>query len=539
MKKTLSLILVALGMFATATVNAADLIQAYNQALMSDPTYHKQIDQALSTEEGIPIARALLFPQINGTVVPLINKTKNTGPAAITSAPAADTFHSLSMNLTLTQTIFNFEQFSALQGAKASARQALANLNYQLQDLMLRVAKAYTDVLEAEDNLAYSKANKDANAKQLDQVNQQYKVGLKTLTDVYTAQASYDISLATFIAAETRLANNKETLRAITNVYYPHLAKLSEKFPLRSPQPANMEKWVRTALQQNWSIRAAQYGVQAACEAINQQLAGHLPTLNLQGMYNVVVSHTDAPTIFQFDNMNVEAVRPGSGKYRTASLQLNLAVPIFAGGGVVAATNQARFNYRAQIQQLEFTARDAVKDARQKYLDVTSGIKQIYADRAAVKSAIASFEGLQEGYLVGTQTLVDVLNQLQKVFSAQLQYAHDRYAYVNNLLLLKNAAGTLSQEDLVVINSWLVNNRRESAMYNYDYDGEKQHKHKNKKVVKKKKVIKIITKKNPKKKSEQNTIKPDSNSQGEKVSMTFLDEIKLKLTPQQTQWNRV
>ena len=99
----------------------------------------------------------------------------------------------------------------------------------------------------------------------------QYKVGIKTLTDVYTAQASYDSSNASLIAAKTTLANDRENLRAITGVDYPHLAKLGNHLPLIKPQPADMEKWVQTSLQQNWMIKSAQYNASSVKQTINQQ----------------------------------------------------------------------------------------------------------------------------------------------------------------------------------------------------------------------------------------------------------------------------
>jgi outer membrane protein len=182
-----------------------------------------------------------------------------------------------------------------------------------------------------------------------------------------------------------------------------------------------------------------------------------MPTVSVQGAYNVGYNNNlsgttgaDISTV-----QNTPFIAPNRAHTSDATVSLNLGIPIFAGGGVVAQTNQARYQYQIALQKLETAIRTTVSNTRQSYLGIQLGIEQLQADRQAIKSTISSLDGLRSGYHVGTQTLVDVLNQQQKVFQAQTQYATDRYAYVNNLLLLKQAAGTLSVQDLQAINAWL------------------------------------------------------------------------------------
>jgi outer membrane protein len=456
MKKSLLLITL---LSISSTLNAADLIQVYQQALFSDPVYQQAVSQRLADNENAPIARSVLFPQaaINGG--PSLSKFRQN--AAQGSPAIATTSRGYSFTLSLSQTVFNYTQFKTLSGANAISKEADATLNAATQSLMLRVAQAYFTVLKDEDNLIYNEANKKAFNKQYDQINQQYKVGLKTVTDVYTAKASYDTASAAYIAAQTTLADDKENLRAITGNIYPTLATLSKRFPLISPQPADMDEWVQTAEQQNWSIKAAQFANIAARENVKQQLGGHLPTVSVQGAYNVAYNNnlTGSPVTTSAGGSVQEPtpfLPPTKAHTSDASVTLNLGVPIFQGGLVVAQTNQARYNYQTSTQKLEQAIRGTINTTRQSYLGVMSGIQQINADKQAIKSTISSMEGLQAGYRVGTQTLVDVLNQQQKVFQAETQYATDRYAYVNNLLSLKQAAGTLSEVDLQAINAWLI-----------------------------------------------------------------------------------
>lgn len=461
MKKRILLLACLLSVQLSA--QAADLLEVYRQALTSDPTFLQATSQRLSTKEGVPISISDLLPDIGMTVNPTVTRTgysgslfeSTTGTSANFLSPRNNTARAYTLAVTLQQTVFNFAQFSAVAQQLSLSKGADATLNAALQSLMTRVATAYFNVLNDEDNLSYTEASKLAYAEQLDQAKQQYNVGLKTLTDVYTAQASYDSAVADYIAAETKLNNDRENLRVITGVYYPHLSSLSEDFPLVNPQPANPEQWVKTALNQNWTIKATQYNVDSAREIIKQQFAGHLPTINFEAQYQKIYANN-------INGYNTFTVRNGPGTQSDRSIGFNISVPIFAGGGVIAQTNQAKYNYQVAQQQLEYTVRTTATTTRQSYLNIVSGITKIQADKQAIKSNISSLEGLEASYRVGTETLVDVLNQQQKLLRAQTQYATDRYSFVNNILALKQAAGTLSFDDLRLINAWLVEKERTS-----------------------------------------------------------------------------
>ncbi|SRR5579883_23590 len=445
--------------FSFQSAKAADLLEVYQQALISDPTYQQAIAQRLATKEGVPISVASILPNIALSANPSVTRSGYAGSALQTDVtgtnpltPRNNTVRAYTLTLSVTQTVFDFGKFSGVAGATATSKSADATLNAALQDLMVRVANAYFAVLRDEDNLSYSEASKLAYGQQLDQIKQQFKVGLKTITDVYTAQASYDSAVASYIQAQTTLANDRENLRVITGTYYPHLSSLSENFPLITPQPVDVEKWVKTAQLQNWSIKSSQYSVDAARQAIHQQFAGHLPTVSVEGSLQREYSEN----INDYNNVITEN---GPGTQTNRTIMLNINVPIFEGGGVVAQTNQAVYNYQVAQQQLEQTMRNTVNTTRQSYLSILQGVSQVGADKQAIKSNISSLAGMEASYRVGTETLVDVLNQRQKLYQAQTQYATDRYAFVNNVLALKQAAGTLSFDDLRAINAWLIKDK--------------------------------------------------------------------------------
>jgi len=420
------------------------LVDVFNQALTNDPIYLQSIAQRLSDREGVPISLSALLPAASiSASAPQISRTLNSGAASSTRSGSSRGY---TMTLNLSQTVFDFGKLSTFAAQKSLANSADAALNAATQDLIIRVAKAYFQVLEDQDNLIYIRSTRTAFARQLDQVKQQYNVGLKTITNVYTAKASYETSVANYIGAEATLATDRENLRTITNQLYPTLAKLREDFPLVTPTPAKVDDWVTTAGKQNWSVRQAQYIAAAKRSLIQKQFAGHLPTVELDGSWQDQFSRTSSSNVFS---------RSGASRSETSSAAISINIPLLSGGGVIAATHQAQYDYQVALQQLEAELRKTLTQTRQSYLNIVAGISKIHADRQTIKSSSSSLKGMEAAYQVGTETLVDVLNQQQNVYQAKQQYASDRYSYVNNLLALKQAAGTLSLDDLVAITAWL------------------------------------------------------------------------------------
>ena len=329
-KHCLFLWLLFVFVFPFKAIAGANLMEVYHQALLNDQIFQQAISQRLYTKEGVPISLSNLLPALGAVVTPSLLKTNVSGRTNFTGS---NDVRGYTVNLTLNQTLVNFSQFYNLSQALSFSKQADAILNAAVQSLMLRVASAYFAVLQDEDNLRYIGANKKAFAQQLDQVRQQFNVGLKTITDVYTAEASYDSSSAAYITAQTTLANDKENLRVITGVYYPSLYKLSEKFPLVKPQPANSDLWVATAQKQNWNIKAAQYAANAARENIKQQFGGHIPNLQVQGVYNIGYNRTVA------DQPSTTVIPVNGASHTTAyGANLILNVPLVQGGLVLANT---------------------------------------------------------------------------------------------------------------------------------------------------------------------------------------------------------
>lgn len=447
MKKTASLIFLVLSL-ATPAVFATDLVTAYNDALKSNPTYLAAKSTYLAALQDTPISRAVLLPQLsitsNGTQgnSVFLQKSKTSGGTATNDT---NTNRGYGVALSLTQSIFNFTSIEEFRAAKDTVKSAAETYYAALQTLMVTVASDYFAVLQAQDNLRYAQANTAANKSSLTQAQQQYRVGTNTLTDVYTAQAAYSTAVSSEVAAQTSFDDAVENLRAVTGKKYDGFASLSEKFPLVSPNPKSAVDWVKVALETNPSLKAANYTAMAAMKTVSAQWGGNLPTVNLNASYGTEYA-------YQLSNSSSNT---GSARTDSGVIGLDVEVPIFEGGLVTAQTKQAEYNYETAIHNLELEHRTVETSTREDYLSVLASISAIDADKTSVKSNESALRGLVAGYKVGTQTMIDVLNQQSLLLQAQQTYAADRYSYVTNFVNLKNDIGVLNENDLSAINDWL------------------------------------------------------------------------------------
>jgi len=290
------------------------------------------------------------------------------------------------------------------------------------------------------EDLTFAIAEREAIAKQLEQTQQRFDVGIATITDVTESQAAYDLANATVIQAENDLANAEEQLRETSGEYIDNLLGLYGESPLVTPEPADINEWSNTALIQNPSLQLAKINVEQAKQTIELQKSGHYPSLGIVAQKSYSSGGVSVNGRTQSDNESI-------------GLEFNL--PIYSGGAVSSRTREAEYRLDQTMQTEEQQRRSVTRQTRVSYNGVMSGISRVKALKQAVVSNEKALESTQAGYDVGTRTTVDVLNARRNLFSARRDYARSRYDYILNTLRLKQAAGIISVNDLVEINSWL------------------------------------------------------------------------------------
>lgn len=426
--------------FIPFTASAADLIDIYNAALNSDPIYQAAVSTRLAQREAIPQSVATLLPNISAQANIYNNYQNSTQPPSIGQPSGITNFQSQGYNISIRQPLINVNDWIAIKQARNIGKQADFTLAAAAQDLIFRVASAYFNVLSAQDTLKFTRSEKTADSKQLNQAHKRVQVGLDALTSVYEAKAAYDKSVAEEISAENTLRNNQEALRQLTGQYYSSIKSFAKDIPLQTPQPNNIKAWVNAATQNNLKLMAARYGVEISREKIKMQASGHLPTLSLIGNYGKTDAFNNDPSTFN----------------KNAILGLELDVPLFSGGTISSKTRQAQYDFQTAAANLDNTYRMLIIKTRQKYNDVLADISKIKAERQAIKSAQLSLDSTEQSYEAGTRTIVDVLIAQQNLYDAKRTAASDQYNYLLDTLLLKQAAGSLKPNDLAQINQWLT-----------------------------------------------------------------------------------
>jgi outer membrane protein len=429
-------LLVLTGLLATSMTHAEDLMQVFELAKRNDATYQAAVAQYQAQKEVSSLAWSAVLPQVNLQGA----HSEFDEDRTIGNLTTSRSYDSDSFSVTLTQTIYRQEQFDRISQASAEVAAAQANFDNAAHDLIIRVAQQYFIVLGATDNLDFAKAEKQAIEQQLVQARERFKVGLTAITDVHEAQARYDQAVASEIEAQNLLVINKERLQVITNQALEQLAALKDDAPLVSPEPADVNEWIKTAIDNNLLLLAADKNMQAARHALGVARSGHFPTLDLQADY----------TDFETSGGNFGAFQEDG---TTVSLVLNF--PLYLGGSVNSASRQAAASYEQARQQHELQRRVTVSGTRNAYLTVLSTISRVRALKQALLSTETALEATQAGYEVGTRTAVDVLNAQRELFRAERDYARARYDYYIETLRLKQSAGTLTEADLRQINTWL------------------------------------------------------------------------------------
>ena len=414
-----------------------DLVSVFRTAQLSDPTYLQAQANLNAVMENVVQARGNMYRPVIG-IAGAGSKNRQDIEAAFGNSGRSK-FKSRSLSINMTQPVFYFDRYLRIDQSDQQVVQAEVQVSSALQNLMLQVAQRYFDILGARDNLRFAEAEKRSLKEQLEQTEQRFEVGLTAITDVQEARAGYDRAAADVIVAANEVENAIEALRESTGVYYDNLEILNEKIPLEVPEPADVDQWSSLAQRQNLDVTAAQIGAEIAEQEIGIQQAGRLPTLDLVGSYG----HRRSGGQF------------GDNTVNAGSIGMELNIPLYSAGQVSSRSRQARHRHNEALAQLDGARRAALRQARQAYLGVVADISSIRALEQAVVSSKTALESIQAGFEVGTRTAVDVVIAERTLLQSRRDLARARYTYILDVLQLKQAAGTLSPEDLALANEWL------------------------------------------------------------------------------------
>ena len=424
-----TLLLLFASLLVTQTY-AQGLVDVYHDAVQNDPTFKQAQSKLKEANALLTQAKAPLRPQLQATAT--LNRTHQPGPD--------DWKHNNTYDLEISQTLFDVSAYANLQSAKAMVNQATAVFRTAQQDLILRTAGAYFAVLQAQEILRCDAANKTALASTLHLAKQGYRVGVKTIVDVYQAQAEYNKARATYLQDKMTLIAAQEKLRGISNKQYPTLNHLPPDLPV-TPVKTALRVWIKRALEHNSALQAVRFGGLVAQYEVRTQQYAKIPTLNLTAGY------TYNPVSAGFYDDDVP---------RTARINLSARFKLYQGGLMRAKERRAQAQYQAASAAVEKTYRDTIANVREDYLTCLINRDKLLFDRQAMKAGFSALKSTRAGYKVGTKTVNDILIQQSRYYQIQTNYIVDRIAYVQATLKLKQDVGSLTSQNLVAIDRYLL-----------------------------------------------------------------------------------
>lgn len=420
---------------------ADDLVTILELAMRNDPALRQAQAVLRSGQTQVMLSRSSLLPQASGNFT---EQRQATGPEGDVDLWDLDS-ESRRYGLNVTQSLLNLPNWYSYQGAQEADQARLYNFAAQEQDLIIRVATAYFNVLRAIDDLTTRRQEEEASQREFERTQQREEVGLVAITEVYEAQAVYDLARNNTLLAEDFLASTYEALEAITGQPHPNIDVLREDFPVVAAD-GDMETWVNEAMDNNPQLLAARYNVDAQSQIARARAADRWPTVSLQGSYSNSETNSTQGT---------DGSQRAVGAIEGVSVALQVSIPLYTGHAYTARRRQAEYDLVAQQEQASLVRRQTTQDIRNAYRRVNTDAMVIAQRQQAIISAESALNAIEAGYEVGTRNIVDVLQARQQLFNARRSYSEARYNYVIDTLQLKRTAGVLTPQDIIDLNQWL------------------------------------------------------------------------------------
>ncbi len=420
----------------TLPAQAQSLKELYDAARSYDATYQSARAQADSTQYRIEQTEALLRPNVG--LQGSLSRTESDTPAAdrrnLTTA---------AVGVTAVQPLYNRANGLQIDKARKTLDAAQADLANAEQDLIVRVAQAYFDVLGAQDTLTTTQASKKAISEQLASAKRNFEVGTATITDTREAQARFDLATALEIAADNDLRSKRIALDQLVGSNGVMPLPLITRNALPNLADSGVETWVEK-VEQAPTVRKARAGYEIAKLETRRTQATSQPTVDLEG------------SVAGSNNRGTAAVSSGgAGTSSNAKIGVTLKMPLYTGGSIQNQVKEAVVLEEKSRNDLDAARRAVAQVTRQVYFGVQSGQAQVNALQAAESSSKLALEATQLGYKVGVRVNLDVLNAQTQLYTTQRDLAKARYDVLVNGLKLRQAAGVLSPADVDTINGLL------------------------------------------------------------------------------------
>lgn len=420
-----------------------NLLSIYNKAVANDGRFASALGSYDANIEKYPQGRALLLPTLTGSTETTRYESKIEYRGDTAFEGGSRHYRERKSAVQLTQPLYRLQNYHGFRQSQAQLAAAEAQLVAAKQDLMLRVAQAYFDVLTAQQALGAARGHAAATKGQFSQAQKKLAVGSASRLELSEATARADLARTQEIAAQHELENKRQALRRIVNERLDTVDELRADFPLLPPEPTTVEPWIEQAERENPQLQAQQHNLRAAQREVKRARGAHYPTLDLIGQYTNSYSTGSVYTSASSDT-------------QISSAGLRLELPFYQGGIVTSRVREALGNAERARGEAEDARREITAQTTQNFNGAVSSIEQVQALEQALTSSKEAARANRVGLEVGTRNFVEVLDADKQVYEVMRDLAKARHEYVMSLLRLKAFAGQLKESDLAALNAYLV-----------------------------------------------------------------------------------
>ena len=421
-------------MLQAGGAHAISLMQAYDAALQNDPTFRSATHEYDAGQENRILGRSALLPNISASYS---NSKVNADVTYITDGiatkPRELEYTSKVATVQLRQPIINFEGLARYKQGIAQTDYASAIYQARKQELIVRVAAAYTDALFASTQLRLAEVQRDVYAEQQSVNNRLFEKGEGTKTDMLETQARLDLAEAQVLEARDNVQTARATLAGIIGQEVVAVDDVTPEFRIAPDAGLRFDEWREIALKQNPELAAMQFAIESARQEVNKSRSGHAPRLDFVASY----SKNNADTLNTYNQ---------DSKQKAIGIQLN--IPLYSGGSVNALTRQTIATQEKAKSDLQATTDKILVELRKQHALVASSVSRIRALDKAVASGTLLVKATEQSIKGGVRINLDLLNAQQQLFTSSRDLAQARYGYLLGMLKLRAAAGVLDLDSL-------------------------------------------------------------------------------------------
>lgn len=418
-----------------ATARTLDFRQAWQAALAHDATLRAARAGADAGREGVAVARAAGRPQVT------LSASREHHDALTRPGELRQSYYGGTQSLAIRQALFQPVQDATLAQALAQADEGEAAQAQARQQLAVRLAEAYFELLLSQDQLDLVQAQTAAHARQLDAARKAWAAGSGTRTDIDEAQARLDLDAAETLRVEQQRERARLQLRHLVGEPFGRVAALDPvRFDAMPLPDEGMDAWIDEALRASPEVQAMQARRDAAAREVDKARARHAPTLDL---------------VAQRTRSQSESLSRIGSRSTSDTVGLQLAVPLYAGGGIEAGERRALAELARGEAQLQALREDLALRIQQAHRGVAEARVRARALQQAVHSAQQLVRSVTRAYQAGVRTTVDVLDAEQQLAQARRDLAQTRYLALMSHLRLKALAGRADEAEIERLNACL------------------------------------------------------------------------------------